>query len=91
MRKVIMIAALTGLLGGCSANAPQNPFFTEWDTPFGVPPFGMIEVAHLEPATLEGIRVQRTEINAIADNDEAPTFENTIAAMVSQIACCPSP
>ena len=81
MRKVMMIAAFAGLLGGCSANAPENPFFTEWETPFGVPPFDLIEVGHFEPATLEGIRTQRAEINAIADSQDPPTFENTIAAM----------
>jgi peptidyl-dipeptidase Dcp len=76
-----MIVVLTGLIGGCTANAPENPFFTEWDTPFGVPPFQAIEVSHFEPATMEGITVQRAEVNAIADSEEPPTFENTIEAM----------
>ncbi|MBU8871744.1 MAG: M3 family metallopeptidase [Gemmatimonadales bacterium] len=77
----MMIAAFAGLLGGCSASAPENPFFTEWETPFGVPPFDLIQVDHFEPATLKGIETQRAEINTIADSPETPTFENTIETM----------
>ena len=82
MRKVIIMALFaTGVLGGCSAQQPENPFYTEWDTPFGVPPFEQIEIAHFEPATLEGIRQQRAEIDAIATQKSMPTFENTIEAL----------
>ncbi len=81
MRKVIMAAAFAAVLGGCSAQSPENPFYTEWDTPFGVPPFEQIDIAHFEPATLEGMKQQRAEINEIAANKSMPTFENTIEAM----------
>ncbi len=81
MRKVIMAAAFAALLGGCSAQAPQNPFYTEWDTPFGVPPFDEIKIEHFEPATLEGMKRQRAEINEIAANKSMPTFENTVEAL----------
>ena len=58
----------------------MNPFFTDYDTPFGVPPFDIIENDHFLPAFKEGIRKQQEEIEAIVANVEPPTFENTIAA-----------
>ena len=58
-----------------------NPFMQDWDTPYGVPPFAVIEDAHYLPATMKGILEMRAEIAAIAENPEAPTFENTILAM----------
>ena len=59
----------------------ENPFFTEWTTPFGVPPFDEINVEHYVPATTEGINKQQAEIDAIVANAEMPTFENTILAL----------
>ena len=57
-----------------------NPFFTEYKTPFHVPPFSLIKIQHYLPAFEKGIAEQQTEIDAITDNIAAPTFENTIAA-----------
>ena len=62
----------------CSNN---NPFLTEWDTPYGIPPFDKIEEAHYLPAVEQGIRQQLEEIDAIINNPDAPTFENTIVAL----------
>ena len=59
----------------------QNPFFTEFDTPYGVPPFDKIKIEHYMPAFIEGIRQDSLEIEAIANNPEAPTFANTIEAL----------
>ena len=57
-----------------------NPFFTEWTTPFGVPPFEEIRPEHFKPAFEEGMRIQRAEIDAIVADTAAPTFENVIEA-----------
>ncbi len=57
-----------------------NPFFTEWTTPFGVPPFEDIRPEHFRPAFEEGMRRQRAEIDSIVANPAAPTFENVILA-----------
>ncbi len=54
---------------------------TEYDTPFGMPPFDQIEFEDFKPAFLEGIAQEDKEIEAIANNPEPPTFENTIVAM----------
>ena len=57
-----------------------NPFFEEWDTPYGTAPFDKIQNEDYMPAFLKGIEERRAEIKAITENPEAPTFENTIAA-----------
>jgi len=59
----------------------ENPFFTQWDTPFGVPPFNQIQTSDYEPAFLQAIELQNKEIEAIVNNPDAPNFENTIAAL----------
>ncbi len=60
----------------------QNPLFdTEWTTPFGTPPFDKIKTAHFAPALHAGMEKHNKEIQAIAKNTEAPTFENTIEAL----------
>jgi peptidyl-dipeptidase Dcp len=61
--------------------AADNPFFAEWDTPFGIPPFDRIGDEHYKPAFEEGIEQLRTEVAAIRDNPEPATFENTVEAL----------
>ena len=58
-----------------------NPLVEEWNTPYQTPPFSEIEYAHYEPAIDYAIELNRAEIEAIVNNPEAPTFENTIVAM----------
>ena len=60
--------------------ADKNPFFSEWDTPYGIPDFSKIEEKHYIPAIEEGIRQQEAEIQAIINNQDAPTFENVVEA-----------
>jgi peptidyl-dipeptidase Dcp len=62
-------------------NTTMNPFFQAYDTPFNVPPFDKIKNEHFKPAILEGISTHQAEINAIANNMQPTTFENTILAM----------
>ncbi len=57
-----------------------NPFLTEWETPYGVPPFSEIENADYMPAIEKGILELREEIEAITENPAPPTFENTVVA-----------
>ena len=59
----------------------MNPFFTDYKTPFQIPPFEEIKMEHYHPAFEQGMKEHIDEINAIADNKAAPTFENTIVAM----------
>jgi peptidyl-dipeptidase Dcp len=59
----------------------DNPLLLPWDTPHGLPPFEAIGAAHFEPAYAQAIAAHMAEIEAIAGNREAPTFDNTIAAI----------
>jgi len=71
---MVILSSLSGFTQG------SNPFFHEWDTPFGVPPFEQIKNPDYMPAFLEGIKQHQAEINAIVSNPNPPSFENTILA-----------
>ena len=58
----------------------QNPFFETYTAPHGTIPFDKIKTGDYEPAIREGIRRQNAEIDAIVNNPEAPSFENTVLA-----------
>ena len=73
---------MTMALVGCGGdNIANNPLVQEWDTPYQTPPFSKIELKHYEPAIDYAIELNRADIDAIVNNPEAPTFENTIVAM----------
>src|SRR5574344_875775 len=79
MKKYILIAAaMLPLILSCKM---ENPLLTESKLPFGAPQFDKIRNEHYMPAFEQGIAEAKAEIDAIADNPEAPTFENTIEAM----------
>ena len=59
----------------------NNPLLQPWDEPFGLPPFERVRSEHFAPAFEQAMAAHRTEIDRIADSSEAPTFENTIAAL----------
>ncbi|MEN5117087.1 peptidyl-dipeptidase Dcp [Luteimonas sp. TWI662] len=65
-----------------AAAAPaDNPLFVASTLPFQAPPFDKLKDADYQPAIEEGMKQHLAEIRKIADNTEAPTFENTIEAM----------
>ncbi|MEP0201454.1 MAG: M3 family metallopeptidase [Halioglobus sp.] len=59
----------------------RNPFFTTWDTPFGIPPFDVIEAPHMAEAIARGFTEHSAEIAAICEQSAAPTFANTLEQM----------
>ncbi|SFQ12140.1 peptidyl-dipeptidase Dcp [Parafilimonas terrae] len=59
----------------------SNPFSSASTLPFQAPPFDKIKNEDYEPALREGIKQQLNEIEAIAGNTAAPTFENTFVAL----------
>lgn len=69
-----MIAA--ACLSACTNR--ENPFLTDWNTPYGIPPFQEIQVDNYIPAIQAGIEQQKKEIEDIVNNQDAPTFNNTI-------------
>lgn len=63
------------------ASTVQNPFFQQWNTPFGAPPFDQIETKHFLPAFEKAIAEHKKEIAAIVNNEQPADFDNTIASM----------
>nr|WP_199157940.1 M3 family metallopeptidase [Pedobacter sp. ASV2] len=79
--------ALLAIMSACNSKngsesaqsfSTSNPFYAESKLPFHAPAFDKIKNADFKPALEEGMKQQMEEINKIADNTEAPTFENTI-------------
>ncbi len=65
---------------GSAKKAEENPLLAEWTTPFGVPPFDKIRPEHYLPAFEQAMSLHNAEIDAIASNNDEPTFENTMLA-----------
>ena len=86
MRRYIVVLSvlLTALsMSNCKNETKRepNPFFEEWTTPYGVPPFDRIRAYHYEPAFERAMSLHNEEIAAIVANPEPATFENTLAEM----------
>ena len=85
LKKTILMTALSLALCGCSTKEAQteqgNPFFSEFNTPYGIAPFADITIEHYREGMLKGMEEQKAEIEAIINNSETPTFENTILAL----------
>lgn len=76
----LALAGTTLNMTSCMDNN-KNPFYSEYDTPHQTVPFNNIKVEHYEPAIMEGIKQHAAEVEAIVNNPEEPTFENTIVAL----------
>lgn len=81
IKKTLTILAVSCMMYSCATKTESNPFFTEFQTEYGVPSFDKIKLEHYEPAFLKGIEEQNQNIEAIIENPEIPTFENTIVAL----------
>ncbi|HEX7369107.1 MAG TPA: M3 family metallopeptidase, partial [Rhodanobacteraceae bacterium] len=66
---------------GNTASNASNPFFKPSTLPFGAPDFSKIKDSDYVPAMEAGMQQQMQQIDAIANNPAAPTFDNTIVAM----------
>jgi peptidyl-dipeptidase Dcp len=80
---VIGVGGATAQSGGSGSAAfgPSNPFYAASTLPFQAPPFDKIKDTDYQPAIEAGIAQQMKETDAIANNPDAPTFDNTIVAM----------
>lgn len=91
MRKnnFLWVTAFAVLLVGCQENQKsketdtmkENPLLTESGLDYYAPDFSKINDADFRPALLEGMKIQAKRVQKIADNAEAPTFDNTILAL----------
>ena len=81
---IMMIVMSVVVAGACKhkeeedSTLKDNPLVSEWNTLYGVPPFDKIKPEHYLPAFHEGIRQQKAVIDEILNNEETPTFANTI-------------
>ena len=78
----LLTLILTMALVSCKSDkhAGENPFFAEWNTPYGVPPFDRIAPEHFLPALERGMSLHDAEIDAITSDNDVPTFDNVILA-----------
>ena len=76
MRKLFTTMIAAACLSACTNR--ENPFLTDWNTPYGIPPFLEIQTDNYIPAIQAGIEQQKKEIEDIVNNQDAPTFDNTI-------------
>ena len=95
MKKAIPTLALALLVLSCNdskekenpnkseeqMNNTENPLLSESTLPYGAPDFLKIKDEHFKPAMLEGIEQQKKAVEAIANSEEEPTFENTVLAL----------
>jgi peptidyl-dipeptidase Dcp len=76
---------LPAIMAGAAVHAadfgPANPFYAPSKLPFGAPPFDRIKDEDYQPAIEAGMAQELVEMNRIASNPAAPTFENTLVAM----------
>ena len=80
--KQIMAAAVALAACGCgSSDKPANPLLAEFNTPHNIAPFADITIDNYREGMLLGMEEQKKEIEAITNNSEAPTFENTVVAL----------
>ena len=77
----MLAAAVAVALCGCAEQKPANPLFSDFTAPFGIAPFEEITVDHFREGMLKGLEEQKKDVEAILNNTEAPTFENTIKAL----------
>ena len=81
MNKRILAAAGAILCLLSSCDNKMNPLLTDSTLPYGAPQFDKIKIEHYLPAFEQAITEAKAEIDAIVNNPDAPTFENTIAAL----------
>ena len=80
MKQFIFIISLLMYMTACTEKQNQNPFFVEWESPFQIPPFERITVENYREAFIKGMKEQESEIEAIINNSETASFQNTIVA-----------
>ena len=80
MKQLILILTTLSIMS-CNNMTNQNPLLADYNTPYETQPFDKIQVEHYLPAFEYAIAEAREEVDAIVNNSDAPTFDNTIVAM----------
>lgn len=79
-KQIVTFVMAAAILGGCNS-IENNPLINQGNTPYGTPEFSKIKLEHYKPAFDYALAEARKEVDAIVNNTEEPTFENTIVAM----------
>ena len=81
MKRMLFFTFILLMSASCNTQnkTAENPFFSAWETPYGVPPFDKIRPEHFMPAFERAMSLHDAEIDAIVSNHDEPTFENVIA------------
>lgn len=87
--RVLLSLTLVFLVAACGNNdppetsvaTPTNPFFAASELPYGLPAFDLLRNEHYLPAFERGMAEEISETEAIANNAEPATFDNTIVAL----------
>ena len=79
--KQIIAAAVALAACGCGNDKLGNPLLSDFNTKHNIAPFSEITIDNYREGMLLGMEEQRNEIEAITNNSEAPTFDNTIVAL----------
>jgi peptidyl-dipeptidase Dcp len=81
-KHLLASAGAAALLAGAPAAATENPLLAPWSGPYGgVPTFDQVKIEQFQPAFEAAMAEQLAEIDAITADPQAPSFDNTIAAM----------
>ena len=80
MKKLLLFTSIMMALIGCQSGS-GNPLLAPATNPYGIVSMDQVRLEHYLPAFKEAIRQNEAEIEAIVNNPEAPTFENTIVAL----------
>ena len=80
MKKIFLSILVLGIFMVSCSKKETNPLLSEWDTPYGVPPFEQVEIEHFAPAFEKAMKEHKDEMEAIITNSEEPTYENTVEA-----------
>ena len=80
MKKIFLSILVLGIFMVSCSKKETNPLLSEWDTPYGVPPFEQVEIEHFAPAFEIAMKEHKDEMEAIFTNPEEPTYENTVEA-----------
>ena len=81
MKNIVMSLFIVGCAVSSCSEKSSNPFLNDYGTPFGVPPFDIIQISDYVPAFEAGVKQQLDEIDAIINSSQSPDFENVIAAL----------
>ncbi|MDK2979042.1 MAG: peptidyl-dipeptidase Dcp [Bacteroidales bacterium] len=80
MKKIFLSILIIGIFMVSCSKKETNPLLSEWDTPYGVPPFEQVKIEHFAPAFEVAMKEHKEEMEAIITNAEEPTYENTVEA-----------